>query len=101
MTKKLWEIMDHVCRSCMGRIAKRVATRGEVLGTRSDGTKIRMEGGEIVVRCVECGLEAMGFDVTVRSVCACGIERQHGFRCTKNPHRSEEFPNEIVVGEAE
>lgn len=74
-----WELIDHVCAACFGRL---LARNG-------------------VYRCSNCGAAA---DV-LKSVCACGIRlnagkgktKDAGIRCVKNKHISPEFPGEIVA----
>lgn len=71
-----WEITDHVCRVCLGRV---LARRG-------------------VYRCADCGAEGHGEPA---SVCACGATlkpgKNAGMRCVKNEQRSPEAPQEIAV----
>ncbi|WP_431860189.1 hypothetical protein [Azospirillum sp.] len=77
-----WDITDHACRICFGRIL----SRGDVF------------------RCCNCGAECRG---EVEGICGCGAgvpppkkgkRRPKGkFRCAKNPHRSAADPNEISI----
>lgn len=81
----LWQITDHVCSECMGRVL------------------IRMDGDQAgLIRCSMCAREGSG---DVESVCACGGRIDPavdvGFRCAPNHHRSFEQPYEIVVVRAE
>ena len=75
-----WEITDHVCRVCLGRILSRQQS----------------EGG--CVRCADCGLERTG---RTPSLCACGTKlrsgKNAGFRCAPNPEVTPEMPVQIVV----
>lgn len=77
-----WELTDHACRHCMGRVLRRVNPDGVV-----------------VVRCAECGASVAG---DVESLCCCGEEvRGHGavFECVRNPKVSSAVPQEILVRE--
>lgn len=75
----MWEITDHVCRNCLGRV---------LTGTR-DGVKVSC--------CAECGLESKGGP---KSICCCGVKakdgRNAGFRCIKNPAKRLGFDAEII-----
>lgn len=78
----MWNLTDHVCRVCLGRI---LVGRGA--------------SGGWVHRCADCGLELAG---RVEALCACGARlktgKNAGLRCTKNPDGpSPENPAEIVV----
>jgi hypothetical protein len=77
-----WQISDHCCRHCLGRVLQRVS-RGEVLA----------------VRCAECGKAEDG---PVQSLCACGADcgdLGYALECYKNPHVSKEIPHEVMVRE--
>jgi hypothetical protein len=80
----LWEVRDHVCRVCFGRIVSRDATNGRR-----------------VFRCVGCGAEKQGQAEAV--ICACGIKLKTGgdagIRCLPNPAKTPEFPAEIVAAQ--
>lgn len=74
-------LLDHVCRSCMGRL----------LG--------HGHGPDLVVRCAECGATGPG---PVDAHCWCGVEiAGHGrpFECFPNPLRRPDRPQEILVRE--
>lgn len=77
----MWELTDHVCRVCLGRVLRR-----------------KVPGGW-VNRCADCGAEMAG---KVENLCACGAKlktgKNAGFRCRANPDGSTpESPAEIVV----
>lgn len=77
-----WEIADHSCKVCMGRLLRR---------TMADGTETH--------RCCECGASTPGGH---EKLCWCGVEvRGHGavFECYRNPERSEAAPQEVLVRE--
>lgn len=76
-----WQITDHVCRTCFGRILSRV---------REDGVE--------VVRCSNCGAEAEG---SVTALCSCGMRlrtgKHAGVRCVRNKDKSASLPSEVVA----
>ena len=76
-----WNLTDHACRVCLGRIL-----------TRHD------KNGRQHVRCANCGLESSG---NHKSLCACGQKtragKDAGMRCAINPRQTPENPEEIVV----
>lgn len=77
-----WEVEDHACRHCMGRLLSGVSPDGQP-----------------ILRCAECGATAQG---THDVMCWCGIEMpKHGrvFECFKNPEVSLSAPQEILVQE--
>ena len=77
-----WELTDHACRHCMGRVLRRVNP-----------------GGGVVVRCCECGASAVGGH---DQLCWCGVEvRGHGsvFECFRNEKVSMTTPQEVLVRE--
>lgn len=78
-----WDISDHVCRACLGRI----------LIDRKAHT----------ARCSNCGITAD--DTNPRSLCACGTKlrggQDAGIRCIRNPEPSPDFPAEIVATEVD
>ena len=78
-----WELTDHVCRVCFGRILRRKTDDGE----------------RLVYRCANCGTESEGRRETV--LCCCGIKLKTGtdagIRCVVNDNRSPECPSEIVA----
>ena len=80
MKMELWELTDHCCRHCMGRVLKRTSP-------------------DVVVRCAECGHSLVG---EPKDICWCGEEvRGHGamFECIKNPNKSDSTPHDILVQE--
>ena len=88
----VWQITDHLCRRpvedggfCGGRIVSKL-----------------LDTGRLFFRCTRCGIEAVG---SAKALCACG-ETVHngkfggsdaGLRCVKNPARSNECPDELVI----
>jgi hypothetical protein len=79
-----WEITDHVCLRCIGRILRRVG---------SDDT--------VEVRCSNCGLVGAG---KPQAICWCGFLMKEGrqtqrFKCHRNENPSPEMPGEIEVME--
>lgn len=85
---ELWELTEHCCRVCFGRIL-RSAAPGD------DGLRRW--------RCACCGAEALHHAVT--SVCACGMRqrtgRDMGLRCQRNQEPRPEMPSEILAVQAE
>lgn len=78
-----YEIADHLCRMCNGRIL----------------TKTDPVNGKQTCRCSNCGFSAV---VAVSRICWCGAKmpatgRNAGLRCTKNDNPTPEMPGEIVV----
>jgi hypothetical protein len=75
---KHWEISDHICRFCLGRVLHRGAT---------------------VFRCADCAATADAAD----RICACGVReksgRPLGLKCVPNQNRTPAMPFEIVIGE--
>jgi len=76
-----WELTDHCCRVCLGRIVRRSTPEG----WRH--------------RCADCGGVKLG---RVETLCACGTKlhggRNAGLRCRKNPDGpTPENPAEIVI----
>ena len=69
--KKLWQIEDHLCKKCGGRILRCVSGNG-ITG-----------GGNPIFRCADCGVStsAMG----PQALCWCGFEHrrqnQTAYRC--------------------
>jgi hypothetical protein len=85
-----WEIADHVCRNCFGRVLK--LARAHRAKTDQPEDKPR-------VRCSNCGLESEG---NYRSICCCGLkvgERQAKLRCVRSRCPSPEFPSEVTAEE--
>lgn len=76
-----WKLVDHACKSCMGRLVSRKVGRREEF------------------RCCECGQTALG---SHDALCWCGVEvRTHGkaFECIVNDAKSPALLNEILVAE--
>lgn len=83
-----WQVEQHVCRACFGRVLSRAGN----LGRR-------------VYRCACCGIEQEGRSVSV--LCACGIklrtgkghggQQDAGIRCVANRDRSPENLSEVVA----
>jgi hypothetical protein len=89
-----WELTEHACRICMGR----VLVRKEPSGLR-------------IARCAECGATAEDAHTrdAIHKVCACGAKQRSaetgrqkdaGRRCIRNPYLRPELPQEIVVAVA-
>ena len=79
-----WELIDHACHHCAGRIVKRVNDEGELLH-----------------RCTNCGTEVVGKH---SNLCWCGVEvGRYGvvFECFVNPAKSLSMPQEILIREKE
>lgn len=77
-----WQITNHACRHCLGRVLQRVS-RSVV----------------VEVRCAECGKSEDG---PVRMLCACGADcgdLGHALECFKNPNVTDEIPHEVLVRE--
>lgn len=78
-----WEITDHLCRNCYGRIL----------------TKTNSVNGKSECRCSNCGFSAVG---PASRICFCGARmpstgRNAGLRCVRNDNPTPEMPGEIVV----
>lgn len=92
---KLFELTDHVCRACFGRVVK---------GRRPEGNT---DDHAHTWTCTNCGAEHVSR--VVSSVCACGLrlkplkaggnDRDAGVRCVRNAHPTPEFPSVIVAEE--
>jgi hypothetical protein len=82
-----WEITDHVCRACLGRV---------LVG--------KNDAGVTVARCADCGLEHAGNHLTI---CWCAVTlnakgtrpRDAKLRCQRQERPTPSFPAEIVVAE--
>lgn len=97
--KETWELEDHICRKCFGRLVSK-SVPGSV-----PGTELRL------YRCSNCGAEAQ--HTHADALCCCGIRIKRagrngtkagslvdaGVRCIPNPERSPMFPGEIVASE--
>jgi len=70
---ELWQLTDHVCRYCTGRLLK----------------------GESGFRCAECGRTAP----ELTALCWCGVENGGAisFECIKNPNKTAQQPQEVLV----
>lgn len=76
-----WEVTDHACRFCLGRVLQRDHKGGSE------------------VRCAQCGGRADGDSI---SLCCCGADcGQVGvvLECYKNPNVTNAVPHEIMVRE--
>lgn len=75
-----WEVVDHICRACLGRV-------------------LRAEEADTVrFRCADCGAQAFH---SVENLCTCGAKlrtgKNAGMRCQRNPDAgSAESPPEVV-----
>lgn len=90
-----WELEDHICRNCFGRLVSRPVPGGVLR----------------IYRCSNCGAEAQ--HTHADALCCCGIKIKRagrngtksgalvdaGVRCIPNPERSPMFPGEIVASE--
>lgn len=88
-----WELTDHACRRCFGRVLERVGP--------GEGGELRAE-----FRCAECGATATG---QVEAACCCGAEertdgrgarmfaRSLGLECVRNPEPTDELPLQVLV----
>lgn len=78
-----WELADHACRHCLGRVLVRRDAKGDPIESR----------------CAECGATAAGGH---REICCCGADcgtLGHILECFKNPEISQAVPQEILVRE--
>lgn len=89
---ELWELTDHACRVCFGRVLKGDVP-ADYVGPDADHVHR--------YRCSNCGAEAISR--LVSSVCACGIRlksgRDAGIRCERNLEPTPEFPSLIVAAQ--
>jgi len=77
-----WELVDHACRHCMGRVLVRTH-----------------KGIPLEARCAECGARA---DAGHAEICCCGAEcGRAGFvlECFRNPEITPAVPQEVLVRE--
>ncbi len=77
-----WELTDHACRHCFGRVLKR---------ERQDGV--------VEVRCAECGKKVLGDHA---AICCCGADcgaMGRALECIRNPQVNEANPQEVMVRE--
>lgn len=77
-----WEVTQHVCGVCFGRLLVRDSTTDETT----------------IIRCADCGIEMEG---DVKGLCSCGSRlntgRDAGFRCEKNPDHLPGVTQQIVA----
>jgi len=93
-----WEIVDHVCGGCAGRLVRR--REGSV---RDAPPAVR----HWLYRCTNCGMQGIGETKGHPLICGCNYRlgdpktpgRPAGVRCTVNPRPTPECPAEIVVME--
>lgn len=83
----LFGLLDHACRICGGRLLHR-----------------RLASGGLEVRCAECGIAAELAPSAAhpyKALCFCGARLPTGadasLRCIRNPRRTHEQPQEVVV----
>lgn len=77
-----WQLADHACRSCFGRVLQRVV-RGRV----------------VEVRCAECGAHGEGEHT---AICCCGASIGaigKILECYRNPNVSKAVPQEVLIRE--
>lgn len=84
-----FEMTDHVCSVCLGRILMHVAS------------------GQREFVCSNCGIKGTS---VVRSICCCGLRvpgmgrhdfRDAGIRCQRNPNPTPEVPAQIIAREVD
>ncbi len=75
-----WEITDHICSDCLGRVLERTT-----------------DSGDKVARCADCGREKPG---DYRELCLCGLmlktDKAAGFYCGRNENHEVGRTQEIV-----
>lgn len=73
-----FNLTDHACSSCFGRILERA---------KGEGPRFR---------CAECGATS---NAAMQALCCCGVSvgGKPGLECIKNPVRSPAAPQEVVV----
>lgn len=77
-----WDLVDHACHHCLGRILMR-----------------RHKDGTVEARCAECGAHSRD---GIREVCCCGADcgkLGHVLECFRNPEVTQSVPQEILVRE--
>lgn len=83
----LFELTDHVCRVCFGRILK---------GHRPEGHPDEHAHRYV---CTNCGAESVHRSIS--SLCACGMRtktgRDYGLRCQRNEQPTPEFPSVVIA----
>jgi hypothetical protein len=82
VSRPKWEVSNHACRCCFGRVL------------------VRMRRSKVVeVRCAECDAHRFG---PVETLCCCGVEvgaLGRALECVPNPEVSVEAPQKIMVRE--
>ncbi|WP_295442998.1 hypothetical protein [uncultured Thiodictyon sp.] len=82
MPPDTWELTDHVCRRCFGRVLSR-----------------RLASGCLHARCANCGAQVTG--EPIEALCCCGLLTTQGrdaqFRCARNPAPTPEHSSELMV----
>lgn len=82
-----YELTDHVCRACFGRILR---------GRRPEG---HGDDRAHTWLCSNCGASSVHREVD--SVCACGMRLRHsgdlGLRCIRAVAPTPEFPSQVVA----
>lgn len=78
-----WELLDHVCGTCFGRLLSRPA-----------------DDGMCVFQCSNCGTTIIS--LRVEDICACGIKVNPGatevkIRCLKNDNVTPKVPSVIIA----
>lgn len=75
-----WELTDHACARCFGRVLQETA----------NGASLPK------YRCAECGHIGAG---TVQSICTCGVKvgSGSGLECLRNVTPRPELPQEVLV----
>ena len=76
-----WQVVDHCCAKCMGRLL------------------VRHVGNKVEYRCCECGSTAVG---SHEALCWCGIgvgTHQSAFVCIVNTSKTPALLNEVLVTE--
>lgn len=91
MAREAWELTNHICGACFGRVLSRPMPDldGVAATTR-------------IYRCAECGIERVGHSSAI--ICACGFKvngrTNLGLRCELNTTKTPEFPAEIIARQA-
>jgi hypothetical protein len=82
MKNERWELTEHCCAGCQGRVLRRVAR------------------GQEILRCADCGIAGQD---DVRAICMCGTKLNNGkllgLKCLPNPALSAVSPFEIIAAE--
>lgn len=88
MKRDLWNLENHVCCVCFGRIVSRPMPT-------TDGSP----NPHRLYRCTGCGVEKEGGSPSV--ICACGFKvsgrKNLGLKCEANPAKTPEFPAEFIA----